>query len=181
MPTEFDALKGLAAWRTKLDQLLAAARETAQKDDLSARLAMADRLTQFIIRNPPALPAVPASAEYEEIDRIARQCHDALRAPSGRVAEIRSRTAELAALRKKFENQTTANQQSAASIRLERVRKVLESTTAAVTAMGDLKKELDQTIAGGGATPDITGLAAQVAGLIEDCKRCARAWGPLSS
>jgi hypothetical protein len=169
MPTEFDALKGLAAWRTKLDQLLAAARETALKDDLSARLAMADRLTQFIIRNPPALLADPASAEYEEMDRIARQCHDALLlgAIQERVAEIMSRTAELAALRKKFEHQTTANLQSAASIRLERVRKVFESTTVAVAAMGDLKKELDRTIEAGAATADITALAAQVGGLIE--------------
>jgi hypothetical protein len=169
MATEFDNLRGLAAWRAKLDELLAAAGATAQKDDLEARLTIADRLTQFTINSPPALASDPASAEYDEMDRIARKCRDALEddAIEQRVAAITNRTAELAALRKKFESQTTANQQSAASIRLERVRRVLESTTAAVTAMGDLKKELDQTIAGGAATPEVIALATQVAGLID--------------
>jgi len=166
--TEFDKIKNLAGWRAKLDELLADARHAAQQDDLDDRLKMADRLTQFIIRNPPTLPEDPASAEYEEMDRIARECHDALLldAIQQRVATIMGRTAELAALRKKFDSQTAANQQAAASIRLEKARKVVESTTAAVAAMMDLKKELERTIEAGGADAEISTLAKQVGTLI---------------
>ena len=118
MATEFDNVRGLAAWRAKLDELLAAAKATAPKDDIQACRAVAERLTQFRINVPPALASDPASAEYAEMDRIAGQCHDALlgNAIKQRVDAITSRTAELTALRKKFESQTTANQQSAASI-----------------------------------------------------------------
>ena len=167
--TEFDKIKGLAGWRAKLDELLADARDAAQKDDLDARLEMADRLTEFVIRNPPTLPEDPASAEYEEMDRIARECHDALllQAIQQRVAAIMGRKAELAALRKKFDSQTSANQQTAASIRLEKARKVVESTTAAVGAMMDLKKELQNAIDAGVADTDITALAKQVTALVE--------------
>jgi len=170
MPTnEFARIKDLAGWRAKLDELLADARDAAQQADLDARLDMADRLTEFIIRNPPTVPEDPASAEYEEMDRIARECHDALlvQAIQERVAAIMGRTAELAALRKKFDSQTSANQQAAASIRLEKARKVVESTTAAVAAMMDLKKELERTIEAGGAGTDITTLARQVGTLVE--------------
>jgi hypothetical protein len=169
MASEFDSIKGLAGWRSKLDELLATARKEAQKDDLDARLAMADRLTEFIVRNPPALPEDPASAEYDEMDRVAHECHDALllAAVQQRVAAIMSRTAELAAIRKKFDNETTANQQSAASIRLEKARKVVESTTAAVSAMTDLKNELDKAINAGAADADIKQLAKQVGTVIE--------------
>jgi hypothetical protein len=130
---------------------------------------MADRLTQFIIRNPPTLPEDPASAEFEEMDRIARACHDALllEAIQQRVAAIMGRTAELAVLRKKFDSQTAANQQAAASIRLEKARKVVESTTAAVAAMLDLKKDLDRAIDAGVADVDLTALARQVGALVE--------------
>ena len=72
MPTEFDALKGLAAWRTKLDQLLAAARETAQKDDLSGPSGHGRPPDPVHHPQPAGSPlADPASAEYEEMDRIA--------------------------------------------------------------------------------------------------------------
>lgn len=167
--TEFDKIKGLAGWRAKLDELLAAARDAAQEDDLDVRLEMADRLTQFIIRNPPSVPEDPASAEYDEMDRIARESHDALLldAIQQRVAAIMGRTAELATLRKKFDNQTSLNQQTAASIRLEKARKVVESTTAAVAAMMDLKRELEGAIDAGVADADISTLVKQVGNLIE--------------
>jgi len=169
MASEFDNIKGLAGWRAKLDDLLADARKEAQKDDLDARLTMADRLTEFIVRNPPALPEDPASAEYDEMDRIAHECHDALLlgAIQQRVAAIMSRTSELAAIRKKFDNETTANQQSAASIRLEKARKVVDSATSAVSALIDLKKELNKAIDAGAADADMKQLAKQVGTVIE--------------
>ncbi len=170
MPTtEFDDIKDLAGWRAKLDGLLAAARDTARNDDLDARLEMADRLTQFVIRNPPMRPDDPASAECAEMDRIARESHDALLldAMQQRIAAIMARTAELAALRKKFDSQTVANEQTAAAIRLEKARKVVESTSAAVAAMVDLKKELDRAVDTGAANADLTALAQQVGTLIE--------------
>ncbi len=169
MPNEFDNIKNLAGWRNKLDELLIEARKAAQTDDLESRLQMADRLTEFIINNPPAIQGDPASAEYEEMDRIARECHDALILDSvqQRVSSIMSRTAELAVLRKKFDSTTASNQKAALVISLEKTRRVVESTTAAIAAMADLKKDIEQSVATGSTDPDISALANQIGLLIE--------------
>src|SRR5262245_61483182 len=146
MATEFDRIKNLDGWRAKLDELLEIARDAAKNDDLDARLAIADRLTQFIIRNPPVVMEDPATAEYDDMDRIAREAHDALLLTSieERVAGIMSRTAELATLRKRVEGRTAANRAAASSIRLEKARHVVDSTTATVAAMMDLKKDIER-------------------------------------
>jgi hypothetical protein len=169
MASEFDKIKNLAGWRAKLDELLKAAREVAQDDDLDKRLAVADRLTRFIVNNPPALPDDPATAEYDDMDRVAKDAHDALLLATiqERVAGIMSKTAELASLRKKIEGRTAANREAAASIRLEKARRVVEATTGAVSAMKDLKKEIEQGIGSGVEDADLAALGKQLDTLIE--------------
>ena len=168
MATEFDKIKTIAGWRAKLDELLKAARSAAKVDDLDARLEVADRLTQFIICNPPALADDPATAEYDDMDGIAKDTHDALLLATieERVTGIVSKTAELAALRKKVEGRTNANLEAAASIRLEKARRVVDSTTAAVSAMIDLKKEVEHTSASGVENADLAALAKQLESVI---------------
>src|ERR1051325_9090405 len=146
MATEFDKIKTLAGWRTKLDELLEAARAAAQVEDLDKRLEVADRLTEFIVNNPPVLPQDPSTAEYEDMDRVAKDSHDGLLLATiqERVAAIMSQTAELALLRKQYENRTASIREAAASIRLEKARRVVDTTTGAVSAMMDLKKEIDR-------------------------------------
>lgn len=169
MASEFDKIKNLAGWRAKLDELLEAARAVAQNDDLDARLKVADRLTEFIVNNPPALPDDPATAEYEDMDRVAKDAHDALLLATiqERVAGIMSQTAELAALRKKVEGRTSANREAAASIRLEKARRVVAATTDAVAAMMDLKKEIERAAEGGIQDADTAALGKQLVTLIE--------------
>lgn len=164
MPAEFDKIKNLAGWRAKLDELLQAARAVAQNDNLDTRLEIADRLTEFIVRNPPTVPDNPATAEYEHMDRVAKDAHDALLLATiqERVAGIMSQTAELAALRKKIEGRTAINREAAASIRFEKARRVVAIATDAVAAMMDLKKEIERAADSGVQDADIVALGKQL-------------------
>jgi hypothetical protein len=168
MASEFDKIKNLAGWRAKLDELLQAARAAAQDDDLDARLEVADRLTEFIVNNPPALTDDLATAEYADMDRVAKDAHDALLLVTiqERVAGIMSKTAELAALRKQIEGRAAANREAAASIRLEKARRVVAATTDAVTAMLDLKREIERAADSGIQDADLVALGKQLDVLI---------------
>jgi hypothetical protein len=172
MPSEFDNIQDLAGWRNKLDELLAAARDVAAKDDIDARLEVSDRLTKFIIKNPPSTPSDPISSEYDLMDRVAREASDALLLATiqERVASIVNRTTELATLRKKIDNRTAANRDETASIRLEKARRVVDATTQAVLAMTDLKKELEKAVkdagTAAGSGSDFSELAKKLDALI---------------
>lgn len=137
--------KIIKKWRDKLAELLEQARDVAQDDSLDTRLAVADSLQDFILNNPQALPDQPETAEFDEMDAIARKAHDGLLldAISSRVAAIMAETAEFVGLTKKMQNQIAANQQAAKAIQLEKAQKVVSSTTAAVIAMKDLKAQLE--------------------------------------
>jgi len=169
MASEFDKIKNLAGWRAKLDELLQAARTAAQTDELDARLKVADRLTEFIVNNPPTLTDDPATAEYEDMDRVAKDAHDALLLATiqERVAGIMSKTAELAALRKKIEGRAAANREAAASLRFEKARRVVMATTDSVAAMMDLKKEIERAADAGIQDADMVALGKQLDVLIE--------------
>jgi hypothetical protein len=172
MASEFDNIADLAGWRKKLDELLTAARTAAAQDDIDVRLEVSDRLTKFIVKNPPSIPGDPASSEYDAMDRIAREASDGLLLATiqQRVAAIVSRTTELAAIRKKIDSRTAANRDEAASIRLEKARRVVDATTEAVAAMTDLKKELEDAVKdsgnAGGSGTDFSELAKKIDGLI---------------
>jgi hypothetical protein len=164
MATEFDKINDLPGWRAKLDELIAAAREAMQDDDLDKRMAIANRLTDFIVYNPPALPEDLSTAEYEEMDRVAKGIHDALLLATirERVAAIMSTTAELAAYRKKIEGRPTAAATASA-----KVRRVVNASTAAIAAMADLKKEIERAASGRAPDPKMTALGTQLAALID--------------
>lgn len=146
MPSEFDNITNLDGWRKKLDELLLAAREAGANEDLSVRLDVSDRLTKFIIRNPPSIPGDAATSEFDSMDRIAREASEGLLLATmqERLAAIVNKTTELATLRKKIDGRTAANQVEAASIRLEKARRVVDATTEAIAAMADLKKAIDE-------------------------------------
>ena len=144
MATEFDKINDLAGWRAKLDELLDNARRVAINDDLDPRLSVADRLTEFIIKSPAASRDNPASLEYDEMDRTAKAAHDNLLLATAqqRVAALMVHSAEIALIRKNVENRAQANLQAAAALRLEKARKVADSTTAYIATIMDLKKEI---------------------------------------
>jgi long-subunit acyl-CoA synthetase (AMP-forming) len=142
--------KMIKKWRDKLSELLESARAVSQSPDLGERLAVADELQAFIVDNPPALADQPETAEFDEMDKIARKAHDGLLldAIGERVAAIMSQTAELAGLAKKIQGQTAANEKAARTLRFEKTQQVLATTNAAVLAIKDLKTQVEnQTLA----------------------------------
>ncbi len=137
--------KIIKKWRDNLADLLEQARDVAQDTGLDQRLAVADSLQEFIMNNPQSLPDQPETAEFDEMDTIARAAHDGLLldAITSRVAAIMAQTAELAGLTKKVQGQIAADQQAAKSIQLEKAQKVVSSVTDTVDALKDLKAQLE--------------------------------------
>lgn len=131
-------------WRDKLESLLGRA-EAVAGEPLSARLAVAKQLQDFILDNPSAVDDDPDTAVFTEMDAIATKAHDALllAALEERIAGIASRSAELAGLEKKIATQTTANEKAAKAIRLEKATQVVNSVTAAVNSIKDLKATIE--------------------------------------
>jgi hypothetical protein len=137
--------KTITKWRDKLAALLDEARVAAQSEQLSDRLDAAGHLQDFIMNNPQSVPDQPETAEFDEMDTIAREAHDGLLlgAITDRVAAIMKQTAELASLTKKVQGQTTANQQAAKSIQLEKAQRVVAAVTGTVQALKDLKTQIE--------------------------------------
>ena len=137
--------KSRQTWRDKLEALLAESRAAAQNDDFNLRIKVAEKLQDFIVENPLSQPTEPETAEFDEMDKIARNAHDALLLDSlgERVAAIVSQSAELAGLTKKVQTQTAANEQAAKSLRLEKVQKVVVAVTGTIGAIQDLKAQLE--------------------------------------
>ena len=123
---------------TKLGELLASARTASQKEDVGARLAVIDQLTQFVIDSAPNTPDILA------LDRLAQSVINdlALSTIQERVARIAARTAELAALRKQFDAAAGAANAAAAAINLEQINKTTNALTAAVASLKELQQSL---------------------------------------
>jgi hypothetical protein len=169
MGTEFDKLKTLADWRGKLDELLRAARDVSQSEIVDVRMNVAERLTHFIIENPPTLDSDPATEEYEELDRVAKAAHDSLLLGTiqQRVAAIMGHIAEVAILRKKMENRVAANLEAAAALRLEKAKRVVDSATQCVAVMLDLKKEIANASTNGASSAELAALEKQLETVID--------------
>lgn len=137
--------KTIKKWRDKLSGLLENARAVAQNASLEERLAVADELQIFIIDNPPSVAHQPETAEFEEMDKIARAAHDGvlLDGIGERIAIIMGQTAELAGLGKKIQGQAIANEHAARSLRLEKAGNVVSTVTATVVAIKELKAQVE--------------------------------------
>lgn len=132
-------------WRDKLSALLDRANAIALNPDLLARRAVAKDLQAFIMDNPPSVSTEPETAEFDEMDAIARKAHDALllSVVEDRVAAIASRSAELAGLTRKVAAQTAANEKAARSLRLEKAIRVASTATETVNAIKELKAQIE--------------------------------------
>lgn len=98
MSTEFDSLQSASEWSAKLAELLAAARAAAEGSD-EERLAVAQRLTDFIASS------FPANEEIRRLDEIASAAARALaeQVSTDAMGRIASRTAVLETLTGEFE------------------------------------------------------------------------------
>ena len=154
--------KIIKKWRSKLADLLEQARTSAEATDFDARLELADELQHFIMENPPSIPEQPETAEFEEMDKIARSVHDGLllTAINERLAITASQTAEFAGLTKKIKSQTDANEKAANSLRFEKTQRVLASVTETVVAIKDLAQVVENQT---GSEEEMAALAKQLA------------------
>jgi hypothetical protein len=129
--SEFDDINGFDGWRKKLDELLGEARSAAESNDETALLAVADRLTQFTIES------WPDTTEIKALDQVAGDTATRLRKQGieGKLDAIAARTAEVEKLAKDFDQAAQVNTDKADSIRLKRVREVIDTATSAVTTL----------------------------------------------
>jgi uncharacterized membrane protein YccC len=140
MPTEFDKIKDFAGWKAKLDELLAAGEKASMRDDDDARLDVAKRLNQFVLKSSPNTDDMLA------LDDLATE---AARVLSGAVVaeaveSISSRTAALRFITKRLDAAAVKAERAAATIRLEKAHRVIDALTEAVRAVDDLDMVLTE-------------------------------------
>lgn len=137
--SEWENIQGVDGWRMKLTDLLKEAEAAGQQTDLASRLALANRLTEFILHSSPNTPEILA------LDGIADQARAGLMRLTieERLAEISARTGELARLTKEFQAHAAAAAASAAAIRLERAHRVVGALTESVQALNELRGVLE--------------------------------------
>lgn len=99
-----------------------------------------------------------------ELDLVARQAmRDLVVISIGHgVAEIASRSADVAALEKKFSTQSAANNSIAAGLRLEKVKAVLDASTQTVASLKALSDTLPTA-----TDADAAKIAAQIKGVVD--------------
>ena len=136
---EWDNIQGLDGWKMKLAELLREAETVAQKAEIEPRLTLNARLTEFIINSSPNTPEIMA------LDAIAEKARAGLMrsAIEERLEVISTGTGELARLTKEFQARAASADASAASIRLERARRVVDSLTESVRAVKEFRGVLE--------------------------------------
>jgi len=136
--SEWDEIQGFDDWRGKLDELLSEAETVARDEALEPRLALNERLKQFILRSGPNTPDVMA------LDKLAADARKALMQDTvgRRLEALAASTGELLRLTKQVQVASTANETAAASLRLEKSHQVVSSLTESVRALGELRAVL---------------------------------------
>ena len=137
--SEFDGIEGIEGWRTKLLEILDAAEEVAEQEDWPPRREVSRRLKDFILKSSPN------TADILELDRIAKETRSALLRTTiaERLESIANRQADLVRLTKSVSAITEENLQSAASIRLERARRVVNSMTTTISQLREFGTTLE--------------------------------------
>jgi hypothetical protein len=137
-----------------LQTLLNQAHDAVTDGDVQKKVAAQKSLKDFIDNC--------VSPKADELDDIATQAiNNIFEATLDKaLAEIGSRTAELASLTKSINAVTDAANRDAASIRLDRARKVIDTTLGAVDALKNLRQSLKSD------QPDERQLADSITALI---------------
>jgi len=151
----WNVLKTYKEWSGKLSELLAQAHDAIAAKDVDKKLEAQRALNEFIDN-------CASPVKGKELDDIAsRAIGNLFEATLDQcMAEMGKRTAELTALTKDIAAVTDAANASAANIRLDSARKVIDTTVQAVEALKSLKQQLDS------AQPDEKQLADTISTLI---------------
>ncbi len=139
--SEWDNITDLEGWQDKLKSLLSEAKGMAEQGDLTTRLAMSERLTQFLEWSWPNTPEIKA------LDKIAADTANAILVDEidRRLAALQARFSDYARLKKQFRSEAQVNQEAASKIRLENVISAIDATRAPIDAFKKLKESLKDT------------------------------------
>jgi hypothetical protein len=131
-------MSSFALWSDKLNALLAEAEHAAQSDDLSTRLAVTRKLTDFIIASSPNTPDILALDEIAQATR-----RDLTNATIElRISGITARTGEFIKLRKMFAGLAGDARVSTDAVSLARAQKVVSDLTSSVLSLKALQVSL---------------------------------------
>ena len=141
--SEWSNIEDLQGWKDKLGELLAEAREAAQQDELDPRIAVNERLMQFVENSWPNSPEITA------LDEIATQTASALlrQTIAERLQAITERTGEYQRLGKQFAAIAEESEAKADSIRLGAITSFIDSTTKLIDSAKALQKSLKDNAA----------------------------------
>lgn len=139
--SEWTGITGYEGWRGKLGELLDEAKEVAREDDIEARFALSDRLLTFMKKSRPN------SEDIRALDELAREAAADLMKMTieERLAAVSERTGRYLQLTKEIEARAAEAQAAAASIRLENVVSVIDTTTQAIESIQKLRESLKDT------------------------------------
>lgn len=142
MNIDFDSLETFDDWAAALQQILDQARTAVQSVDVQRRVEVQDLLADFIGKSPNRIA--------KGLDDIARKTMDDMLAQAidEALSSLASRTADLALHAKAISDIASNAEASAASIRLEKAKSVIDSATSAIVSLSDLRQTL------GGAVED---------------------------
>jgi len=137
----WETLKGVDAWSEELKLLLAQAREAAQAASAQPRLDVAALLAGFIQES------WPQTAEMDKLDGLAQQTVNDLMLATidERLGAIASRTTDFVKLAKELNGAAAGAESAAASIRLEGVKSLIDSTTQTIASAKALAASLDES------------------------------------
>jgi hypothetical protein len=167
--SEFDTIDSVDGWRRKLEELLREAEQAARDEE--RRFAVAARLREFVRNSGPQVDAIV------RLDDVAAGTVRALmsRTIDERLAELASRSVELARLSKTIEATAADAGAAAGSILLVRTRAVVDSLTRSVEAVTALRAIIDsggeadlvaQVEAGLAALQELRGAVESVSGAL---------------
>ena len=141
--SEWSNIEGLQGWKDKLGELLAEARKAAQQEELDPRVAVNERLMQFVENSWPNSPEITA------LDEIATQTASALlrQTIAERLQAITERTGEYQRLGKQFAAIAEESEAKADSIRLGAITSFIDSTTKLIDSAKALQKSLKDNAA----------------------------------
>jgi hypothetical protein len=138
----WETLKGVDAWSAELKLLLQQAREAAQAASAQPRLDVAAFLAGFIQES------WPQTAEMDKLDALAQQTVNDLMLATidERLGAIASRTTDFVKLAKELDGAAAGAESAAASIRLEGVKNLIDSTTQTIASAKALAASLDESV-----------------------------------
>ena len=140
MSIDWDSLESFSDWSDTLNQLLKQVEAALKSGDIAQRTAVQRLLSDFCSHSPDRLAA--------QLDVIARQTMDDMlnKAIDEALSSIASRSADLAMHAKVISAVAESAERRAASIRLDKAKQVIDSTTSTIVSLTSLRQALGEGV-----------------------------------